>query len=382
MDNDQQSLFENDDPGLSYAISLTQLSRAVSKHLRQPCQLSKLGEGSFHKVYRILRSHGPLMVVRVARPCMARDKMESEVATMKYLAGHNFPVPKIYAWDSGLNATGAEYMVMEKVPGHSADSLWDNLSLSDKKKIVTQVAQHLLAAFQLQFDQAGSLYLSHAAHTSNPYYVGPIVTSTFFQVEDGLLVYSDWHVADGIQKFRGPFSNTADWLSHSLRAEIFALKSTHDHEFDANAALANMDDAVIPLMKSPHMPFSFRFDDISLKNIMIDGTCQITGFIDLECTMIAPLWECATVPIWLLPEDDADGFTDRSFAEKEVLRNIFLSEISHSHDGQEWLDAYEMGRDFQKFSSALWMQDRFDWARLHPGVGCPNPNEYRFEIIS
>jgi hypothetical protein len=50
MDNDQQSLFENDDPGLSYAISLTQLSRAVSKHLQQPCQLSKLGEGSFHKV--------------------------------------------------------------------------------------------------------------------------------------------------------------------------------------------------------------------------------------------------------------------------------------------------------------------------------------------
>jgi hypothetical protein len=34
---------------------------------------------------------------------------------MKYLAGHNFPVPKIYAWNSGLNATGAEYMVMEKV---------------------------------------------------------------------------------------------------------------------------------------------------------------------------------------------------------------------------------------------------------------------------
>jgi hypothetical protein len=159
--------------------------------------------------------------------------------------------------------------------------LWDNLSLSDKKKIVTQVARHLLAAFQLRFDQAGSLYLSHSTHASNPYYVGPIVTSTFFQVEDGLPVYSDRHVADGIQKFRGPFSNTADWLSHSLRAEIFAVKSTRDHEFDANAALANMDDAVrlcsiypgdnpvIPLMKFPHMPFSFRFDDISLKNIMV-----------------------------------------------------------------------------------------------------------------
>ena len=159
--------------------------------------------------------------------------------------------------------------------------MWYALSLSDKKKFVTQVARHLLAAFQPRFDQAGSLYLAHSTDTPNPYYVGPIVTSTFFEVEDGLPVYSDPRVGEGIQRFRGPFNNTADWLSHSLRAEIFALKSTHDHKFDTDAALGNMDAAVrlcsvypgdnpvIPYMASPHKPFSFRFDDISLKNIMV-----------------------------------------------------------------------------------------------------------------
>jgi hypothetical protein len=114
----------------------------------------------------------------------------------------------------------------------------------------------------------------------------------------------------------------------------------------------------------------------------------------LECTTIAPLWACATVPIWLLPEDDPDGFTDGSFAEKEVLYDTFLSEMSRSPGGQEWLDAYEMGRDFRRLmyrldcsaitwrqrSFALWMEDRLNWARIHPGVGCSNPNEYRFEI--
>jgi hypothetical protein len=54
MDNDQQSLFEYEpDPDRSYApdsFNLTQLNRAVCKNLRQPCQLRKLGEGSFHKV--------------------------------------------------------------------------------------------------------------------------------------------------------------------------------------------------------------------------------------------------------------------------------------------------------------------------------------------
>jgi hypothetical protein len=95
---------------------------------------------------------------------------------MKYLATCGVPVPEIYAWNSGLNETGAEYVVMEKecrdfhspslsqfgsckVPGCSADSMWSTLSLLNKKKIVSQVARYFLAAFQAQFAQAGSVYL-------------------------------------------------------------------------------------------------------------------------------------------------------------------------------------------------------------------------------
>jgi hypothetical protein len=84
MDNDQQSLFEYEpDPDQSYApesFNLTQLNHAVCEYFQQLCQLRKLGEGSFHKVYDILCPHGPQAVVRVARPGMARDKMESEVS--------------------------------------------------------------------------------------------------------------------------------------------------------------------------------------------------------------------------------------------------------------------------------------------------------------
>ena len=50
MDDDQRSLFENDDTDLSDPINLTQLTHAVSEYLQQLCQLKKLGEGSYHKV--------------------------------------------------------------------------------------------------------------------------------------------------------------------------------------------------------------------------------------------------------------------------------------------------------------------------------------------
>jgi hypothetical protein len=122
--------------------------------------------------------------------------------------------------------------------------------------------------------------------------------------------------------------------------------------------------------------------------------CQVTSFIDFEGTTIPHLWACATVPIWLLPEDDHGGFTDGSSAEKELLRSTFLEEIRCSHDGEEWLNAYEMGRGLRTFmyrlqcsastwtprSWARWMQDRFDWAQLHPGVACHNTNEYHIDF--
>jgi hypothetical protein len=81
-----------------------------------------------------------------------------------------------------------------------------------KERVVTQVARQLLAAFQQRFDETGSLYLSRLQRTTNRFFVGTIVSSTFFQLEDGLPVYPDPHVADGLQPFRGPFSNGADIL--------------------------------------------------------------------------------------------------------------------------------------------------------------------------
>jgi len=94
-------------------------------------------------------------------------------------------VPKNYAWDSGTNAIGAEYMIMEKVcrslfpftifisirflQGSSPlYSMWSILSLLDKK-IIIRVARYLFAAFQARFDQAGFLYLSRSTDTPNPF---------------------------------------------------------------------------------------------------------------------------------------------------------------------------------------------------------------------
>jgi len=74
------------------------------------------------------------------------------------------------------------------------------------------------------------------------------------------------------------FILTDAWLRalRNFEAHSAIQQMGYDHKFDASAALANMgtavrlcsvypgDNAVVP-----HKPFSSRFDDLSLRNIMV-----------------------------------------------------------------------------------------------------------------
>jgi hypothetical protein len=88
--------------------------------------------------------------------------------------------------------------------------IWDNLAWEAKEKVVAQVAHHVMNIFELRSTMAGSLYLSF----NEQYIVGPmIVDPNYFKVIDGKPVYTNASVQQSPHRFRGPFSNTSDWLS-------------------------------------------------------------------------------------------------------------------------------------------------------------------------
>lgn len=116
--DDASSTFSYDGEGVHDTFSLSGLRGVVNSHFNANCTIEKLAQGGYHKVYDISKDDGTSVgVVRVAAPAFPRDKLESEVATLKYLAAHtNIPVRKVFAWDSdAANPVGAEYMIMEKL---------------------------------------------------------------------------------------------------------------------------------------------------------------------------------------------------------------------------------------------------------------------------
>lgn len=50
-------------------------------------------------------------------------------------------MPKVIAWDAKAdNPVKSEYIIMEEAPGQQLGEVWDNMELSDKLKIVDEIA--------------------------------------------------------------------------------------------------------------------------------------------------------------------------------------------------------------------------------------------------
>ncbi len=163
-----------------------------------------------------------------------------------------------------------------------------------KENVLSQVANNLMDMFALRFACSGSLYLS--PQSENGVIVGPIISTPFYRALDGIVRVSDASATSDAElfRFRGPFSNTTDYLQSFLLAELHFLShhravalSEFDGE-DEEVAVIRLEQGERVLKKAlelcsvypgdiqihgqeaaPIKPFSLRLDDFRLSNIMV-----------------------------------------------------------------------------------------------------------------
>ncbi|RUS18234.1 hypothetical protein BC937DRAFT_89008 [Endogone sp. FLAS-F59071] len=104
---------------------------------KQCMSITKFGEGSFHKVYLL----------------------NMDDATMQFIAEHtSILLPKVYVWDADPeNVVGAEYMLIEKIPGVLVPRVGRHADGAEGGSI-TPDRRHHDPALQPYFFEIGSLY--------------------------------------------------------------------------------------------------------------------------------------------------------------------------------------------------------------------------------
>lgn len=69
------------------------------------------------------------------------------------------PVPKVLAWSAdSTNPVGAEYIVMERVPGVPIFKKWDDMGESNRISIIKRLTQWERELAEIRFPAFGSLY--------------------------------------------------------------------------------------------------------------------------------------------------------------------------------------------------------------------------------
>jgi predicted Ser/Thr protein kinase len=119
-------------------------------------------------------------IIRFSRQPQPVEKLSSEVATMNLVRRHHstLGVPRIYAinfeTDRG-NDIGAQYMIMQKLPGRHLYKIWDNLDLGDKKRAVEHIASVLAILSGISCDVIGSLSRDPDANSPLSEVTGPFL---------------------------------------------------------------------------------------------------------------------------------------------------------------------------------------------------------------
>ncbi|KAK3290260.1 phosphotransferase enzyme family-domain-containing protein [Chaetomium fimeti] len=314
--------------------------------LKEQIEVEFLADGAHHNVYNV--SHpawsAPL-VFRVAVPVDPTLKMESEMASLRFLSEcTTVPVPKCVAWGLAADTElGYDWCLMEKLPGVELRSVWRKMPWEKKLEFADKLAGALSQLWKPDnmFDQIGSIYVLEQA-TGSPtaaddttagdmastcYVVGPAVDNCFFA---GRRRY--------LQSHRGPFPSCRDWIHNLIvfeREVITTTKTLLDHKEDMTAAHLAMDweslvedeleiegedeflqeyDEAIDTVQAyrnllpelfPDDPsatgqprFSLFHPDLRDANIFVDpDTFEMTGILDWESAMTMPDWYVRDYPL-------------------------------------------------------------------------------------
>ena len=269
----------------------------------------------------------------------------SEVATLQFAREVlNLPVPRVITWSGakrGLTkAVGADFIIMEEVPGVRLSHRWEEFdSADDVRPIMTGVLDVETKFESLSFSRIGSLYFKEdvsadlqtiplltgsidatTRQLSEKYRVGPLINYQWWRgerahmpLDRGPCMYcfpAQRHIVrslkfchlgpDASSFFIAAAKNEQMVLQHhSSKSFRYRRKPTHDHASHSKL-LSMYIDAVPHFMPSDSnlCAPTLWHPDLSLNNLFVSasGPANLQGMIDWQHAAILPYFSFQSLP--------------------------------------------------------------------------------------
>ncbi|RMZ75960.1 hypothetical protein DV737_g5059, partial [Chaetothyriales sp. CBS 132003] len=294
----------------------------------------KLAEGGFNRVFQITMKDGSEVLARLPYPSTKPDRftLASEVATLDLARVNNVQVPKVlhYCIDAD-NPVGAEFVIMEKVPGRSIGNMWFNLSEDQRLKIISEVVRTEVKLSKIELPAYGSIYYekdppadihrTRIIPTSNikGLCIGPHVSLRWWYKERGSINIDRGSInidRGSINIDRGPHSSPLQVLSRVADKELAWLKAfgrprlpferayrecMNYRESRPKEHVKSLENYLkiapylVPHETRFHRPI-LRHPDLQPNNIFVSDDLDIVGIIDWQHCSVLPQFLAAGIP--------------------------------------------------------------------------------------
>lgn len=296
--------------------------KLASRHYPgKPATASRVPNGAFNICYRVTYENGHRVLVRftaLGRVIARNEKVEDEVAIMKYVAQHTMiPVPEILGF--GKCVVGP-YIVMSfiegntlsgylKDPSQATVTLCPSISLSVLRRSYFGMAEVLLELSKPEFPFIGAIRQEESGDWTvhkRPLTFNMNRLSQFSNIPHRVFE-------------RRRFNNAADYFEELARHHFYHL------EFQRNDAVIDGADCrkkyiarclfrkLSREISKEHCngPFRLYCDDLRPDNVLIDTSkFVVAGVVDWEFTYAAPVEFTYAAPWWLLLERPEDWEPD------------------------------------------------------------------------
>ncbi|KAG4433485.1 hypothetical protein IFR05_011023 [Cadophora sp. M221] len=249
--------------------------------------ITKLDEGGYNKVFRLVMDNGSVDIARIPCPNAGPPfkTTASEVATMDFARTIlNIPVPKVHAWSAvSDNPVEAEYILMEEACGTSLGDVWEGMGIHSKAKIVNEIVSIEQKLLSVSFSRYGNIYFAKDSfpgcekaevsgdiseelkkEAEERFTIGPVVEHVFWRRDP-----------KSMQMERGPWKTADDYLNALANNQVIWLTQESP---DAHIALYKKYLDICPYI----LPKNERMDhmrDAEGFNEQADFWDRLDGFI-------------------------------------------------------------------------------------------------------
>ncbi|TFY67192.1 hypothetical protein EVG20_g4034 [Dentipellis fragilis] len=317
--------------------NLDLLGKTVSGALHKDVKaIDVVGRDELSKTFSVALADGSAVLAHIANSNMPPVIIESEVATMKFLAERtSIPIPRIVSYEVNAGHPLGPHIIFEKPQGLKLDTLFNDLPPESQDALVVQLAKYMLELAHHTFSSIGSLLLESSPSPSppaaasdapsgisfpslSPPRIGPLVDPIF---------YVDGRASLPLD--RGPFPTARAYFRACAQRELdcaramFTQGASAEYQRELEGGQLQVERSVglmtdligrcagLDEDDKALAPFAIDLHGLALKSVFVSETdpTQIESIVDWQCTSTRPLWRCARLPYWLTPslsEEDAE----------------------------------------------------------------------------